>query len=77
MSGTLSEESWSLHGDSTPDSCEFGYNENICSGNNTMAERNYPCDSLIIGHFGNAYSLDLIGETSFKAQLYLCMISQR
>ena len=47
-----------------------------------MAERNYPCDNLILGYFGNgskagsAAALDEVGETAFKRQLYQCMVAQ-
>ena len=45
-----------------------------------QAERNYPCDNLILGYFGNtkatAHSLDEIGEEAFKRQLYQCMVAQ-
>ena len=77
MSVTMSSESWGLHGGSSPDTCEkvIG-NKNKCEGNNTMAERNYPCDTHIVAYFGNHTSLDSVGESAFQMQLYQCMMAQ-
>jgi hypothetical protein len=77
ISGTMSSESWGLHGGSSPDTCEnvIG-NKNKCQGNNTMAERNYPCDAHIVAYFGNHASLDGVGESAFQMQLYHCMMAQ-
>ena len=78
MSAMLSPESWGLHGGDAPDSCihrNYG-NFNSCIGNNTMAQRNYPCDSHILAYFGQSISLDLVGRYEFQAQLYLCMMAQ-
>ncbi len=43
-----------------------------------MAERNYPCDSLIVSYFGAQPTgwFNRTGEAVFKAQLYQCMLSQ-
>jgi hypothetical protein len=45
-----------------------------------MAERNYPCDNLIIDYFGNGSTargnLDNTGDQAFKQQLWQCMIAQ-
>jgi beta-mannosidase len=78
MSGTMSSESWGLHGGSSPDTCDHVIgNKNKCEGNNTMAERNYPCDTHIVAYFGNhTYSLDGVGESAFQMQLYQCMMAQ-
>jgi hypothetical protein len=77
MTGTLSPQFWSLHGNAPPDSCEHVVgNNNVCVGNNTMAQRNYPCDSHILAYFGNATSLDAVGEIAFQEQLYHCLMSQ-
>jgi len=43
-----------------------------------MAERNYPCDSLIDVYFGkqpNGY-FNQTGEAIFKRHLYQCMLAQ-
>jgi beta-mannosidase len=53
-----------------------GGNENYCQGNNTLAQRNYPCDTHIEAYFGNRTSLDAVGKIPFQAQLYQCMIAQ-
>jgi hypothetical protein len=47
-------------------------------GTNPMAERNYPCDDLIIGVWGKAAgaALDEVGELAFKRQLFQCMLAQ-
>ena len=41
-----------------------------------MAERNYPCDSLIKAYFGlsDTKELDQTGEKPFQKQLWQCMI---
>ncbi|CAK9054165.1 Casein kinase I [Durusdinium trenchii] len=47
-------------------------------GDNVMAERNYPCDSLINAYFGlypDRY-FNMTGEEVFKQHLYQCMLSQ-
>ena len=41
-----------------------------------MAQRNYPCDSLIRRYFGDSLNLDGVGPQEFQGQLYLCAISQ-
>ena len=76
MSATLDPQDWSIHGGvSTRDNCTQVYlNENECVGENTMAERNYPCDNHIQAFFGD-YDLDQVGEDHFKKQLYHCMIA--
>lgn len=74
MSSTLSSNHWSLHGGTKPDVCLPGF-ERKCSGNNPMAERNYPCDNIIDVYFGKQ-NLDEVGEYAFKKQLYLCMLGQ-
>lgn len=76
MAPTLEPCHHSLHGGSSPDTCTSDIYENQCQGNNTMAERNYPCDSLIEAYFGPNLSLDSVGEAKFRAQLYLCMLAQ-
>jgi beta-mannosidase len=77
MSGTISSESWGLHGGFPPDTCENVIGaKNKCQGNNTMAERNYPCETHIVAYFGNHTSLDGVGEPAFQMQLYQCMMAQ-
>jgi len=42
-----------------------------------MAERNYPCDNLVIVYFGGTQAdLDAVGESAFKKQLFQCLIGQ-
>eukprot|EP00913_Durusdinium_trenchii_P024513 g23012.t1 len=56
MAPTLAPEHWGLHGGQPNDECEgYGF-PNICKGDNVMAERNYPCDSLINAYFGRLAS---------------------
>ncbi|EDQ89170.1 uncharacterized protein MONBRDRAFT_25837 [Monosiga brevicollis MX1] len=75
MSATLAPEHWGLHGNASADSCNSGF-EKQCDGDNVMAQRNYPCDSLIYTYFGTKQNLDDAGSEAFKRQLYQCMISQ-
>eukprot|EP00403_Amphidinium_massartii_P026586 CAMPEP_0178395896 /NCGR_PEP_ID=MMETSP0689_2-20121128/13452_1 /TAXON_ID=160604 /ORGANISM="Amphidinium massartii, Strain CS-259" /LENGTH=952 /DNA_ID=CAMNT_0020016559 /DNA_START=255 /DNA_END=3113 /DNA_ORIENTATION=+ len=74
MSPTLAPHHWGLHGGSEPDHC-IGEFANNCTGHNVMAERNYPCDNLIMAYFG-AQDFESVGEHAFKRQLYQCMIAQ-
>eukprot|EP00934_Nitzschia_sp_Nitz4_P001125 Nitzschia sp. Nitz4//scaffold123_size70294//55400//58169//NITZ4_005933-RA/size70294-augustus-gene-0.65-mRNA-1//-1//CDS//3329534500//1125//frame0 len=77
MVETLSPKNWGLHASGRPNNCTHGFgNENICVGDNVLAERNYPCDTHILAYFGNASSLDLNGKEAFQAQLYHCMMAQ-
>jgi len=78
MAPTLAPEHWGLHGGQKEDQCEGSEFPNTCKGDNVMAERNYPCDSLILAYFGphQAASLNQTGEAIFKQQLYQCMLSQ-
>jgi len=77
MTGTISPEHWSLHGNDKPDKCVHDHgNENKCKGTNVLAERNYPCDYLIIAYFGiDEEALSETGEKAFSKQLYQCLIS--
>ena len=77
LSPTLSPAHWTLHGAQPDDACTKGFSRD-CTGYNVMAERNYPCDSLIVTFFGtqSAASFNVTGEANFKRQLYLCMLSQ-
>ena len=59
-----------------PDTCGAGLPNagHRCTGGNPMAQRNYPCDSLIVAYFGTSRAdLDAVGEGAFKKQLWLCM----
>ena len=83
---TLAPEHWGVHGGAPQADCREPDITNAfwrdCKGKdgapeNVMAERNYPCDPLIIVYFGLSGSeLDATGEAAFKRQLYLCMLGQ-
>ena len=77
MAPTLAPEHWALHAGQPDDTCPGGF-ERRCVGSNVMAERNYPCDSMIDVYFGMqpAGYYNQSGEASFKRQLYQCMLSQ-
>jgi len=79
MSATLDEKHWGLHAGQEDANCRsvFG-NDHECTGDNVMAQRNYPCDNFIDSYFGQqgqAYFAQT-GEAVFKKQLYQCMLSQ-
>ena len=76
MSPTIDPIHWSLHGGAPPDNCTGGFNK-VCIGNNVMAQRNYPCDSVIDAYFDTSgtYYSD-VGELPFKRGLYHCMLGQ-
>ena len=77
MSAFLDVNHWGIHGGEVPDRCEHVYGElNDCVGNNSFAQRNYPCDNHIHHYFGDNIDLDGVGKEPFQKQLYLCMISQ-
>jgi hypothetical protein len=76
MSATLKPEHWGIHGGMPPDTCGAGLPNagHRCTGDNPMAQRNYPCDSLIVAYFGTSRAdLDAVGERAFQKQLWLCM----
>jgi len=75
MSGTLTQAHWSLHGGVAPDKCTGSW-ANDCTGNNPLAQRNYPCDSIYGSYYGVASikELDQTGEPAFKRQLFKCLI---
>eukprot|EP00045_Choanoeca_perplexa_P014478 m.170416 g.170416 ORF g.170416 m.170416 type:complete len:997 (-) comp16688_c0_seq4:1727-4717(-) len=75
MSATLRLRHWGLHGGEAADNCTGGFTS-VCTGNNTMAQRNYPCDNVIYAYFGLHQDLNVVGEAAFKKQLYQCMIGQ-
>ncbi|GBG30059.1 Beta-mannosidase [Hondaea fermentalgiana] len=76
LAPTLDPRHQGLHGGAAADSCTSEIYENQCEGNNSMAERNYPCDSLIESFFGANLNLEATGEAVFRAQLFLCMLAQ-
>ena len=77
MSATIDAKHWGLHGGTPPDQCKHIVgNENVCHGSNVMAQRNYPCGTVIEAYFGNTTSLGEVGEEAFQAQLYQCMMAQ-
>ena len=74
LSATLHPSHWSLHGGSAPDKCSDSFGANVCNGTNVVAQRNYPCDSIVIAYFGGAQTrLDEVGEQAMKAQLFHCL----
>jgi len=78
MAPTLAPEHWGLHGGQKKDQCDSSGWPNTCKGDNVMAQRNYPCDSLIDAYFGlhpEAY-FNSTGPAIFQQQLYQCMLSQ-
>ena len=76
MTRHLRPEDWGLHASGDPDTCtNVVENLNECTGNNSMAERNYACDSMIQSYFGKQ-DFDATGLDSFRRLLYLCMLSQ-
>eukprot|EP00931_Biecheleriopsis_adriatica_P063878 TRINITY_DN38765_c0_g1_i1.p1 TRINITY_DN38765_c0_g1~~TRINITY_DN38765_c0_g1_i1.p1 ORF type:complete len:936 (-),score=124.19 TRINITY_DN38765_c0_g1_i1:136-2943(-) len=82
MSPTLAQEHWGVHGGAPEDDCTEGDTTTsfwkICKHGNVMAQRNYPCDNLILGYFGRDKSeqLEATGKSAFKRQLWQCMIAQ-
>ena len=76
LSPTIAPQHWSLHGGAAPDNCTGSFS-NKCKGGNVMAQRNYPCDSIVITYFGGEQSdLDEVGEQAFKKQLFQCLYGQ-
>lgn len=76
MSPTLDPAHWGVHGGGPPDTCTGGFNSD-CQGDNAMAQRNYPCDSVIDAYFRtDAAYYAAVGEEAFKRQLFHCMLGQ-
>ena len=77
MTATLAPEHWGLHAGQPDDACAGSFAQ-ACEGPNVMAERNYPCDSLVLVYFGAqpAGYFNQTGEATFKRQLYQCMLAQ-
>ena len=77
MQGTMSPEFWGVHGNAAPDACELANgNINTCTGENVMAERNYPCDTHIQAYFGSSTNLNAVGEAALQEQMYHCLLAQ-
>ena len=89
MAPTLGSKHWSVHGGGPQADCRQPDPTNAfwrdCKGvdgeaENPMAERNYPCDPLIMVYFGTnssiGVSLDAVGKENFQRQLYLCQVAQ-
>ena len=75
VSATFHPSHWSLHGGSPPDNCTDTFGGNQCNGTNVIAQRNYPCDSIVLTYFGGSQSqLDEVGEAAFKQQLFKCLV---
>ena len=78
MAPTLAPQHWGLHGGQPDDTCTGGFGKD-CEGVNVMAERNYPCDNMVVSYFGAPSHADYFnqtGEAVFKRQLYQCMLAQ-
>ena len=69
MAPTLAKGHWGLHGGAPPDNCTGGFAP-VCKGDNVMAQRNYPCDSVVLMYFGSQ-DLNATGEHAFKKQLFM------
>ena len=77
MTGTLSPAHWSMHGGAPPANCSTGWWLAHCTPTNVMAQRNYPCDSIIVSYWGGSQSdLDAVGVAAFQQQLFYCMMGQ-
>ena len=73
---TIAPQHWALHGGAAKANCTGGF-AGRCTPNNVMAQRNYPCDSLIVTYFGGTQAdLDVVGEQPFKKQLWQCLYGQ-
>jgi hypothetical protein len=86
MAPTLPAHHWGAHGDGRSADCSapdvttpFWYEcvaRSSAEAENPMAERNYPCDPLLVGYFNlTAAELDASGERAFRRQLYLCLLA--
>jgi hypothetical protein len=77
MTATLAPQHWGLHAGQPDDACAGSFAQ-TCEGPNVMAERNYPCDPLVVVYFGAqpAGYFNQTGEAAFKRQLYQCMLAQ-
>ena len=76
MAPTIAAKHWNIHGGAKADNCSHQWNA-VCTGGNVIAQRNYPCDNIVIQYFGgNQSEFDVVGERNFKGQLFKCMIGQ-
>jgi len=76
MAPTMAARHWSIHGGQKADNCTNGWNA-VCTGGNVIAQRNYPCDNIVLQYFGGKQSdFDIVGEMELKGQLFKCMIGQ-
>jgi beta-mannosidase len=63
-----------VHGGAPADTCHGGFSSK-CQGGNTMSQRNYACDNIIVSYFGEQ-DFEAVGELAFKKQLWQCMVGQ-
>jgi beta-mannosidase len=76
VSPTIAPTHWALHGGAPKANCTGGFSSQ-CTPTNVMAQRNYPCDSILITYFGGQQTdLDQVGEQHFKKQLFQCLYGQ-
>ena len=80
LAPSLSPEHWALHGGAPAARCA----RKRCVGANPMAQRNYPCDSILDAYFGGGGGntffngqtreafANVTGRRPFSRQLYLC-----
>jgi len=78
MAPCFEQMDYSLHGGEEPSRCNHVIGDiNFCSGDNVMAERNYPCDNKLNVFFGiSSQQMSRVGEETYRMHLYLCMIAQ-
>lgn len=74
MTATLAPEHWGIHGGAPSDHCSGGFAKK-CTGDNVMAQRNYPMDGLIQAFFGQQ-DFNATGEGPFKQQCFQSLIAQ-
>lgn len=76
MSVTLDESHWGLHAGQPNDNCTGEWDKH-CNQINVMAERNYPCDNIILVYFGGQPSdFDKVGKAIFQKHLWQCLMGQ-
>ena len=82
LSPSLEEKHWGIHGGEAWDNCTHTYDVgNNCTrpdgSTNVMAQRNYPCDDLVVAYWGDhAQDRNATGAEAFQRQLYQCMMAQ-
>jgi beta-mannosidase len=74
---TLAPNHWALMGGVAPDTCDDKGWPSVCTGDNPLAQRNYPCNNYILSYYGAAQvaKLNTTGADPFKKQLYLCTLA--